>query len=173
MTTRSLRIASTLLCALPLIWTACGGSDTPEEAPPAASSSKAAPAAEAPAPAAAEEPEFANTEWKLVALDGNAISAAPNAVPTLQFSSAEGVTGELPMIGFSGCNNFFGNYIAGDDGSLSMLAPSGMTRKACPEPLQSIEADLMQLLEAATGYSIEDGELTIRSENGSLRFSGG
>jgi heat shock protein HslJ len=176
MTIRPLQIASTLLCALPLIWTACGGSDTPEAAPPPPGSAKEA-AAQAPAtaeaPAAVAEATFADIEWTLVAIGGDAIDAPDGAVPTLLFNSQTDATGGRRMIGFSGCNRFFGDYNAGDDGSLSVGEPLGMTQAACPEPGQSLETALMKSLAGASRYSLDDDELTIESENGSLRLSGG
>jgi len=172
---RSLRIATTLLCTLPLIWTACGGSDAPEKPAPTEENAPAAEAPPAASPAAAA-PSFADVEWKLVAIeptDGDAMTPDPEAVPTLQFSSQPGPNGVLRVIGFGGCNRFFGDYSAGDDGSLSLPETLGMTNMACPEPALTVEATLMKTLAGATGYVFDDGNLTIRGENGSLRFSGG
>jgi heat shock protein HslJ len=173
MTFRSLRIASTLLCTLPLIWTACGGSDTPESTAP----DTATPAAVAPAPSAATAaPEFTDTEWKLVAFeraDGNAVSPDPTAVPTIRFNSRVSQDGATRMVGFGGCNPFFGDYTSDDDRSLSMPAPLGMTQVACPDPISSLETAVMKSLAGATSYSLDNGELTIHSTNGSLRFGGG
>ena len=177
MTFRSFRIASTLLCALPLIWTACDSSDTPESSAPYTSKSSQAPGTEAPTPkpipTAAATPQLADTEWKLIALGGDAISATPDTVPTVQFTSAQGATGQLPMIGFSGCNNFFGNYTSDGDSSLSIPEPLGMTKRACDEPIQTLETALMKSLAGASSYSLDGRELTIESQNGTLRFSGG
>lgn len=178
MTLRSLRIATTLLCTLPLIWTACGGSDDPEKAGPvtATPAAEEPPATDAATPSAAAAPAFADTEWQLVALEsaeGAAMTPDPEAVPTLQFNAQPGPNGVLRVIGFSGCNRFFGDYSAGDDGRLSLPEMLGMTRMACPEPAQSLQAALMKALAGATGYTLAGGELIIQGTNGSLRLRGG
>jgi heat shock protein HslJ len=194
MTIRSLRTASMLLCVLPLIWTACGGSDapegtpktTPEITPQPGGSADAARSGGAPAPAPTPTPEtafraapaFTDTEWRLVALepnDGDAITpnTVAGAVPSLQFNAKPSPDGMLRVVGFGGCNKFIGDYTAGDDGSLSLPAPLVMTQAACADPIQKLETALMKSLAGASDYSLEDDELTIRSEEGSLRFSGG
>jgi len=186
MTIRSLRIAATLLCTLPLVWTACGGSDTPEDTKPAPSAAAtpsaaeptppAAQAAPAEAPAAVATPEFAGTEWVLVAIEpdgGDAVTPDTTAVPMLQFNDTAGPDGVMRLTGFGGCNPFIGDYTAGDDGSLSFGEPLGMTQATCPDPIQSVESSLMKTLAGASSYSLEGGELTIRGENGSARFGGG
>ena len=179
MTIRPLRIAATLSCALPLIWTACGGSDSPDAAPPPERPAAEAPTAAAPAaaaPTAPTAPKFAETEWKLVALEpsrAEAIVPVTGAVPTLRFGILAGPDGVLRMVGYSGCNRFFGDYTAGDDGSLSLSEPLGMTEMACPEPVMDLETTLMEALANASGYSLDGAELTIRFAGGSLRFSGG
>ena len=57
MTIRSLRIAVTLLCTLPLILSACGGGDTPEDT--AADTAQDQPAAAADARAPKQKPAVA------------------------------------------------------------------------------------------------------------------
>jgi heat shock protein HslJ len=165
-----------LLCSLPLILTACGGSDAPETTPTAGTSAEAAPTAEVPTPAAAAASAFTETKWELVAIhpnDGDAITPDPGAVPTLEFNAELSADGVLRVVGFSGCNHFFGDYTTGADGSLSLPAPVGMTKVACAEPIQALETALLKSLAGASGYSLENGVLTIRSENGSLHFEGG
>ena len=189
MTIRSLRIAATLLCTLPLIWTACGGSDTPEDTKPAPSAAAtpsaaeptpaaapAAPAAEAPAATATATAEFAETKWTLLEIEpngGDAITTEAAAVPMLQFSGKASPDGVTRMTGFGGCNQFIGDYTAGDDGSLSIGDPLGMTMTACPDPIQNVESALMKILGGVSSYSLDGGELTIQGKNGSARFGGG
>jgi len=186
MTIRSLRIASTLLCALPLILAACGDSETPKTATPDPSQGAPPSAANAPArtPAAAPAtapktpsgPEFAEIDWKLVAIEpsrGDAITPDSAATPTLRFNAEPGADGVLRVVGFSGCNQFIGNYSTDSHGSLSMPAPIAMTKVACPDPIKEVENALMMSLGSAASYSIDADELTIRGEGGSLRFSRG
>lgn len=173
MTLRPLRIASLLLCALTVGLLACGGSDTPDAAPPAGEPAEGA----APeTPTAATAPGFTDTEWKLMALEpsgGDAVTPGSDAVPTLQFNSKPSPDGVLRMIGFGGCNRFFGDFSASDAGSLSLPSPLGSTRMACPEPIMGLETALMQALAGASGYELDGDELTITYAGGVLRFSGG
>ena len=182
MTIRSLRIASTLLCALPLIWTACGGSDAPEDAPPAEATPEAAAAAPAPAatpattPATAAAPAFADIAWTLVAVepsDGDTMVPDPQAVLMLTFLSKPGPDGSLRVFGVSGCSRFVTSYTTGNNSSLAIVLDPAATQSNCPEPSRSLWAAVTKSLAGASGYSIDEGELTIRGENGSLRFSGG
>jgi len=173
MTVGPTRIASLLLCALPLLIAACGGDDTPTpETAPSDPPAETAPAA----PEAAATPGFADTEWTLVALEpsgGAAVTPGADAVPTLQFNAKPSPDGVQRLIGFGGCNRFFGAYEAGDDGHLSLPAPLGSTRMACPEPIMGLETQLMQALASVSGYSQDGDELTITYAGGTLRFSGG
>ncbi len=182
MTIRSLRTASMLLCALPLTWTACGGSDAPETTPEATPEIAPQPGGSADtarsggAPAAAAAPAFSDTEWRLLALepsDGDPIEPAPSAVPTIQFNSTAGADGVLRTAGFAGCNFFISDYTPGDGGSLTLPAPVSMTQMACDESIMKLETAVMKALAGATGYSLDGGELTIRGSYGSLRFGGG
>ncbi len=65
--------------------------------------------------------------------------------------------------GSGGCNTYFGEYQASKNGlSISDLASTEM---ACPDPEGVLEQEQQYLsaLQAAEGYTIEDGELRISS----------
>jgi heat shock protein HslJ len=179
MTPRSLRAAGLLLCSLPLLLAACGGGDD-EPTPPRAAPEAPAPApAEPPMAAAPETPAesvLTDVEWRLVAIQ--AIGAAPitpdpEGVPTLQFGSEVGPGGMPRMIGFNGCNRFFGDYVAGSDGRLEVKEPLGSTMMACPEPRMEVESAFMKALGSASRYSLEEDGLTVLYAEGALRFNGG
>jgi heat shock protein HslJ len=175
---RSLRTASTLFFAFPLILAACGGSDAPKEGS-VPTPSQEAPAPEPPAAAApdAAAMDSSKTEWRLTAVEvpgGAAISPSGEAVPTLQFDPEPGPNGMLGMAGFSGCSQFFTMYSVQADGSLSIPVPIATKETSdCAEAAQKVEAALIKSLGSASGFSIDSDELTIRSEDGTLRFKRG
>ena len=69
--------------------------------------------------------------------------------------------------GSGGCNNFFGSFESGPDGSIS-FGQLGATRKACPGDIMNREQRFFDALAAATHYSIAGRTLTLTLDSGSV-----
>ncbi len=99
------------------------------------------------------EAALADTTWKLFSIDKRKPIEAPNEI-TLTFSEGQ-------VHGNSGCNSFGGSYsVNGDKIQFSQLASTMM---ACmqPEGIMEQEQVILQYLNQAKIYRIEDGRLVI------------
>jgi hypothetical protein len=118
--------------------------------------------------------ELTGVVWRLVAIepsDERPLSPLAAAVPTLTFEDEVDEEGRRRFHGFGGCNRFFGSYVPGPDGSLTVPSPIGATRMACPPPIDEVESALFQALESAESYERDEAGLRIRFETGLLRFT--
>lgn len=108
------------------------------------------------------EPErLAATAWRVHSLinDRHSISGVPEA-PTLriEFGADGSVSGD------AGCNTFRGSYtVSGDALSLS---PLRTTRKACPEPVMALEAQLLAALGRVATFRLGHHELDLFDPDG-------
>ena len=65
--------------------------------------------------------------------------------------------------GFSGCNNFFGNYER--HGESLRFGPVGATRMACPDLEMGLETEVFKALDQTRTWKIQDGELLFLAED--------
>jgi heat shock protein HslJ len=72
--------------------------------------------------------------------------------------------------GSAGCNNYTGTYVA-DNGAIA-ISNLTATNLTCDEDVTDQEARYLNSLEAATSYTIQDNELTIRYAGGRLVYIG-
>lgn len=96
--------------------------------------------------------ELTGTYWKLIELDGQAVTTPENAREAHFVLEA----GEFRLRGHGGCNNFFGGYALTDDAGLG-FSGMGSTMMACPETMET-EAAFMEALGNTTRYRI-NGEI--------------
>jgi len=95
--------------------------------------------ADSPDCGSAAAPGLQTTFWKLIELNGEAVQSPEGAREMHLVLEA----GDSRVHGFSGCNNFFGQYeLIG--GALS-FSPLGSTMMACPEGMESEQAFLQAL----------------------------
>jgi len=108
--------------------------------------------------ASTDPDDLVGVTWRLDAptLAALAPDAPDTAAVTLTF--ADGQVG-----GTSGCNQYFGSYEAGDDGSLK-IGQLGGTEMACQEPVMALEAAYLAALGAVDGFSVDDASLTLGGE---------
>lgn len=66
------------------------------------------------------------------------------------------------LIGFAGCNSFFGSYVATDN--TIEPGPIGSTRMACPDDVMAAEQKFLAALQSATSYRIVADELILTGE---------
>ncbi len=111
-----------------------------------------------PAPNKALTP-LADTQWKLVQLEGLAVvTTLPQKPVTLAFSP-EG----RRIAGSAGCNSYLGTFT--DDHGRLQLHPGGMTMMSCPDPAGSREQKFVAMLRSADGYKLS-GDFLLLTHNG-------
>ena len=110
-------------------------------------------------------PFLNGTRWELVHYkQGSKIVIVSEKMrPTLEFEISNART-----IGFSGCNQFGGTYIAKGHGLKFVSLVS--TRKACEPEQMRLEAAYMQLLQTSQTFKLGDTVLLITSQGGSLLY---
>ena len=125
------------------------------------SASAAASVASAGASPGAAGPQLVGTAWVLGDLPGQIL---PEARPTIAFS------GDGTVSGFGGCNDISGAYTV--DGSKLTFGPLALTRKACADPVNTIEQAYLAALQATQTYEItSDAKLKLTSPATTLTFS--
>jgi len=94
--------------------------------------------------------------------------------PSLRFARELGdeTSGSGTMYGYAGCNRMFGGYERGEDGTLRIRAIAS-TRRACEEPMASLEERLAASLGAARSFAIDDDVLRIEFDGGTIVLRAG
>ena len=105
--------------------------------------------------------QLIDAAWRLTYL--GEMSAGDDTEVYIQFRS-DGQFG-----GNAGCNRFFGNAGFGETMDLGAI---GVTRRACPEPANSLEVSFLEALGQATSAARVDDRLAFRNDAGVsvLRF---
>jgi len=106
--------------------------------------------------------------WRLVELAGKPVRLDKGQREP--FVTLE--TKDNKMHGFSGCNRFFGTYLA--KGEIFVFNKMAMTRMACPQGM-ALEDGFLKALEKTEAYRVRDGvlELRDRDENILARLQSG
>ena len=104
-----------------------------------------------------------NTYWKLVELNGMAVS--PGEDRELHMI----LRGEDQVGGYAGCNQFTGSVTVSGEGIA--FGPIASTRRMCAEGMQQEDA-FLQALESAHRFDISGEDLAIETANGevTMRF---
>ena len=92
---------------------------------------------------------LSNTQWNLKTLSGKAVTL--ERLPTLNFDTSR-------MNGFSGCNQFFGNYTGSSDGVFSSSGV-GATKMACIGEKDQLEQQFFTQLDKASQYAVTREQL--------------
>ena len=131
----------------------------PDEAGVAETPTAAAPAAENIKP----DVTLTNTYWKLIELNGAAVSPGEGKELHMILRGADQVGG------YAGCNQFTGSMTVSGDG-LS-VGPIASTRRMCQDVMEQ-ESAFLQALENAQRYSISGEDLAIENASGevTMRF---
>jgi heat shock protein HslJ len=100
---------------------------------------------------------LADTQWKLVQLNGlNVIITPPQKPVTIAFSP-EG----RRIAGSAGCNSYLGTFT--DEHGRLQMHPGSMTMMACADPAGSREKKFVAMLRSADGYKISGDFLLLTS----------
>jgi putative lipoprotein len=124
---------------------------TPESAEPESTSRP-----ERPAPNKAVTP-LADTQWKLIQLNGQDVVIVPPQKPVTLAFSPEG----RRIAGSAGCNSYLGTFT--DDHGRLHLSPGNMTMMICADPAGSRERKFVAMLRSADGYKINGDFLLLTS----------
>lgn len=81
----------------------------------------------------------------------------------IEFDGAGGVSGKAGCNGFHGAAEFEAQSIG--------LSPLASTRMMCPAPLDAQETAVFKVLAEPLEYVVRDGNLTLRSSAGELRYA--
>ncbi len=92
---------------------------------------------------------LASTSWVLKTLDGKPVTT--DRLPTIQFDDTR-------MNGYSGCNQFFGNYTSSNDGIFTTSAV-GATKMACLDDKNALEQQFFTQLDKASKYAVTREQL--------------
>jgi heat shock protein HslJ len=95
----------------------------------------------------------ADTEWKLIELEGNAVP--DNVQATIRFETAT-----KRYSGNDSCNSYFGTYEVAAE--TLKLGAAGATIKYCSE-VANWETAYLQMLPKVDGYAYEDGKLKLKA----------
>lgn len=96
-----------------------------------------------------------NIEWRLLSFGNGAVAPLSGGrQPSLKFDPAQ-----KKVSGYAGCNNFFGSYELA--GASLKFGPLAATRRACPEPASSVEAQYLEALAKVRGWKLEAGKLLL------------
>ncbi|MCE2595740.1 META domain-containing protein [Motilimonas cestriensis] len=105
--------------------------------------------------------EFTNTYWKLMKIGDHHVPSFEGAREMfVQFMSQEN-----QVRGFSGCNNFMGNYEV--NGNQVSLTPLAGTRKMCVNGMEQEQAYLNAMADVAS-YGIAGETLTLHNASGEV-----
>jgi heat shock protein HslJ len=109
---------------------------------------------------AATGTDVEGTNWKLVTLDGAAVTRAA----TLSFKEGK-------ITGNSGCNSFGGSYRM-DGNILTITEPLASTLMACEEDVMKLEQQYLGALQAKPTVARSGNQLTVTASDGtSLVFT--
>jgi heat shock protein HslJ len=114
------------------------------------------------APASVEGP------WTIVSANNGsgAVTTVPSGVGAAISFMPDGT-----VQGFGGCNNFNGGYTTGPNNKIS-IGPLMSQMKACGDPADTFEKDLLIALGNATKWDISSsGALELRDDGGALQVS--
>lgn len=91
-------------------------------------------------------------QWYLTSLNGKAVDriSLDFEIPYINFSK------EKKFTGFTGCNNFSGNY--NYDNSKLVLDPGAITKKYCDN---SIETEFLDVLKKVSAFEINENVLVL------------
>ena len=105
--------------------------------------------------------QLSGEPWQVQTLNGESIE---NATVTLVFPEQGRVAGR------AACNNYMGSYRA--EGEQFSIQPGGMTMKACPQPLMTLERQFVDALKGINHAVInEEGTLLLTGEGIAIQAS--
>lgn len=108
-----------------------------------------------------------NGKWTLATVamtDGGTIPIPDAAGASIQIAGIDAMIN-------TGCNT--GSATIGSSASAAVLGPVALTKKACSEPLTTLETAMLQVLNGASTVTQQKGQLMIYNDAGTLTFNKG
>ncbi|NMP30564.1 META domain-containing protein [Thalassotalea sp. M1531] len=105
--------------------------------------------------------KLVHAQWQLVQLNGQAAEKGEGGKPIFLRFNAE----KSQANGFSGCNNYFGQYSA-DEQSLN-FSHFAMTRKFCKNAM-ALEGRYAKAMATVAGYQFNESQLQLLDKQGSI-----
>jgi putative lipoprotein len=93
------------------------------------------------------------TVWRLAELDGNAVDAPPESLPTLEVSQSDD-----SYAGFSGCNRYSGSYEL--DGTRLKFGTAALTKTVCEEGME-LEARFLEMLGRVGSWHLDSQQVVL------------
>jgi hypothetical protein len=142
------------------ILVACGGTETGEDAAPAAGEPVSAgePATDGPAEDSRGFADIARL-WTLEIPDDLRTGGIP-----ADFSITIEFTDSGAFSGSSGCNRYSGQAELSQDGAVA-FGPTAATRMACPEAQMELESSYLTILGRVTAFRLNGGKLELFRED--------
>ncbi len=104
--------------------------------------------------------------WVLVSY----LNAAGETVEVLAATEITAEFGPEGRVGGnSGCNTYFAGYTV--DGNNLSISQAGSTMMACPEPIMQQEAQFLTMLQSASSFTVDGGQLSIAGADGEIVLS--
>ncbi|MDH3732731.1 MAG: META domain-containing protein, partial [Gemmatimonadota bacterium] len=126
---------------------------------------------------AGAEATLTSHEWILTTIEmgdwsqtTDALDRRPSLRVALELGDAAAGSGSLA--GYAGCNQMFGTYTSGEDGTLQ-IGPLATTRRICGEGLDELETRVMASLAVARSVDIVGDQLFMTFDGGVMRFTTG
>lgn len=101
--------------------------------------------------------------WVLISLNGKSVGSGR---PTFSLDEA------LRARGFGGCNTFSATAYPLRQQRFA-VGPIALTKKACAKPVMDQERQFLVLFRTAQMFDIQDGQLVLQGQAGTLRFERG
>ncbi len=112
-----------------------------------------------------EQASLDGSAWILAAINGNDVVIDGGQELTLSFEDGR-------LSGYSGCNQFGGEYSANRQTDTLEISPLETTLMAClDDDVMAREGEYQSALQAAESYRLDGDVLTIETADGVLRFS--
>lgn len=112
-----------------------------------------------------EQASLDGSAWILAAINGNDVVIDGGQELTLSFEDGR-------LSGYSGCNQFGGEYSANRQTGTLEISPLETTLMAClDDDVMAREGEYQSALQAAESYRLDGDVLTIETADGVLRFS--
>jgi heat shock protein HslJ len=108
--------------------------------------------------------DLEGSHWVLIEMNGAEVIAEGEQELTLNFEDGQ-------VSGYSGCNQFGGEYSANMESGSLEIGPLTSTLMACmDDDMMAREGEYLSALQTAESYALEGDRLSIQTADGNLRF---
>jgi len=109
------------------------------------------------------QPSLVGTQWQLTSFNGRTLGKRLSKRVTLNFHKKRAT-------GSAGCNRYFSNYKTATNSDSLRFNQIGSTRMLCKPRFMKMEHKFLGALKGTYAYVISNGELSLSSNAGLLKF---